>query len=191
MSRDVRARCPHVGPMVMGEVDGARARCWTAQVREAAGASPMIRTAVLADLRQLQRVFRAASLSNPGDAPHLLAHPEFLVFTGDGIAGGRTRLAETGPVALSTVLGFSTVVPVSDRELELDDLFVDPPFQRRGVARALIADAVESARAGGYRRLSVTANPHASAFYSAVGFLGGAQVATALGEGLRMHLDAA
>ena len=156
---------------------------------EGAEGDPMIRTALPADLPQLQRVFRAASLSNVGDAPRLLAHPEFLVFTGDGIAGGWTRLAESGPADMCTVLGFVTAVPGSDRELELDDLFVDPQFQRRGVARELISDTVESARAGRYRRLSVIANPHASAVYSAVGFLGGDQVTTALGEGLRMHLE--
>src|SRR5664280_1646357 len=72
---------------------------------ETGEASSMIRTALPADLPQLQRVYRASSLSNAGDAPHLLAHPEFLVFRGDGIAGGRTRLAESGAAAMSTVLG--------------------------------------------------------------------------------------
>jgi hypothetical protein len=42
---------------------------------------------------ELQRVFRAAALSNAGDAPALLAHPEYLVFTGEGVAEGRTRVA--------------------------------------------------------------------------------------------------
>ncbi len=157
-------------------------------MRETAWSALTTRAALPADLPQLQQVYRAASLSNAGDAPHLLAHPEFLVFTGEWIAGGRTRLAEGGSVVDRAILGFSTVVPGSNRDLELEDLFVDPRFQRRGVARALIADAVESNRSGGYRRLSVTANPHASAFYSAVGFVGGDHVTTPLGAGLRMHL---
>lgn len=148
--------------------------------------APTIRTALPADLGELRRVFRSASLSNAGDAPNLLAHPEHLLFTGDGIADGLTRLAESGLEAAGTVLGFSTVVPGLDGGLELDDLFVDPEFQRRGVARALIADAVESARAAGYRRLSVVANPHAAAFYSAVGFVAGDLVTTTLGAGTRM-----
>jgi hypothetical protein len=37
--------------------------------------------------------------------------------------------------------------------------------------------------------LSVTANPHASAFYAAVGFCADDRATTPLGEGLRMHLD--
>lgn len=53
----------------------------------------VVRTAVVADLAELQRIFREASLSNPGDVPGLLAHPEYLVFTGAGIAEGRTRVA--------------------------------------------------------------------------------------------------
>ncbi|MGV8964977.1 MAG: GNAT family N-acetyltransferase [Cellulomonas sp.] len=160
-------------------------------MREPLAATPVIRTAVPADLSLLQQVFRAASLANAGDAPHLLAHPEFLVFPGDGIADGRTRLAESGPAPDGTVLGFSTVAPGLNRELELDDLFVDPRFQRRGVARALIADVMASARAGGYRQVSVIANPHASAFYTAVGFRGDRLVTTALGDGLRLHRDVA
>ncbi len=38
-------------------------------------------------------------------------------------------------------------------------------------------------------RLLVTANPHAMAFYLAVGFVDGGGATTALGEGRRMHLD--
>jgi GNAT superfamily N-acetyltransferase len=160
-------------------------------VSETAWVAPTIRTALPADLGELRRVYRIASLSNAGDAPHLLAHPEHLVFTGDGIADGLTRLAESRLGVAGTVVGFATVVPGLDGGLELDDLFVDPEYQRRGVARALIADAVESAKAAGYPRLSVIANPHASAFYSAVGFVAGDLVATPLGAGMRMHRELA
>jgi GNAT superfamily N-acetyltransferase len=160
-------------------------------VSETAWVAPTIRTALPADLGELRRVYRNASLSNAGDAPHLLAHPEHLVFKGDGIADGLTRLAESGPGVAGTVLGFATVVPDRDGGVELDDLFVDPEFQRRGVARALIADAVEAAKAAGYRRLSVIANPHASAFYEAVGFVAGDLVTTQLGAGTRMHRELA
>jgi GNAT superfamily N-acetyltransferase len=150
---------------------------------------PVIRTALPADLPELQRVYRSASLSNAEDAPLLLARPEFLVFAGDEVGAGRTRMAVAGPKEDGVALGFATVIPGPDGELELEDLFVDPPWQRRGLARRLIADAVESGRAAGRRRLSVTANPHAADFYSAVGFREGDRVATPLGEGLRMHLD--
>lgn len=152
-------------------------------------AEPAIRTAVAADLPELRRVYQAASLSNAGDAPLLLARPEFLVFAGDGIAEGRTRLADAGPQGNSQVAGFVTVAVDQDGGLELEDLFVDPGWRRRGVARRLVADVVTTARAAGHRSLLVVGNPHALAFYRAVGFVEIDRVATVLGTGLRLRLD--
>jgi GNAT superfamily N-acetyltransferase len=149
-----------------------------------ADVDPAIRTATAADLPELQRVYEAASLSNAGDAPLLRAHPEYLVFAGDGIAAGRTRVEAVG----SRVLGFATVIPAEDGELELEDLFTDPARRRQGVARRLIADAVSRAGAAGYQRLSVTGNPHALDFYRAVGFVEVGELATPLGQGLRLRL---
>jgi ribosomal protein S18 acetylase RimI-like enzyme len=152
-------------------------------------AEPLIRTAVAGDLPELQRVFRAASLSNEHDAPLLLANPEFLVFSGDGIAGARTRAAVEASGDGGRVLGFATVVTDGYGGLELEDLFVDPPCQRRGIARRLVLDAVSRARDAGHERLFVTANPHALAFYRSVGFVDLGRVATELGAGSRMRLD--
>ena len=150
------------------------------------GPGPAIRTAVAADLPALRRVYRAASLSNAGDAPILLARPEFLVFTGHGIAAGRTRVAVAG--AKSEVVGFATLVAGEDGP-ELEDLFVDPGWRRRGIARRLVRDIAGTARRGGHRYLWVTGNPHALDFYQAVGFVETGRVATELGAGLRMCLD--
>jgi GNAT superfamily N-acetyltransferase len=148
-----------------------------------------IRTAVPADLPELQRVFRSASLSNPRDAPALLARPEFLLFAGEGVAQGDTRLAVAGAEGGGTIIGFATVTLGDAGEPELDDLFVDPRWQRQGVARRLVEDAIGTVRASGQQRLWVTGNPHALAFYRAVGFVGDEQVSTELGAGLRLHLD--
>jgi GNAT superfamily N-acetyltransferase len=150
---------------------------------------PVIRTAIATDLPELQRVYAAASLSNPGDAPQLRAHPEYLVFSGEGIAAGRTRVAVAGPRREGQLVGFATVVVDPDGGLELEDLFVDPAWHRRGVARRLVADIVSTARAAGHRQLSVIGNPHALAFYRAVGFVEVGPVATTLGAGLRLRLD--
>ena len=68
-----------------------------------------IRTAVPADLPELQRIFRSASLSNPGDAPLLLARPEFLQFAGEGVVQGRTRVAVTCDEGRGAILGYATV----------------------------------------------------------------------------------
>ena len=148
-----------------------------------------IRTAVPDDLPGLQRIYRSASLSNPGDAPLLLARPEFLHFAGEAIVDGRTRVAVAGREDQETIVGFATVTAGDLGEPELDDLFVDPHWQRQGVARRLIEDAVQTLRTSGRQRLWVTGNPHAMAFYTAVGFVGSERVATELGAGLRLHLD--
>ncbi len=70
--------------------------------------APPIRAALPADLSELRRVYRSASLSNASDASHLLAHPEHLIFTGDGIADG----------LVTTPLGSGTRM---HRELAEDD----------------------------------------------------------------------
>jgi GNAT superfamily N-acetyltransferase len=145
-----------------------------------------IRTAVAADLPALQQVYLAASLSNAGDAPLLLARPEFLVFAGEGIAAGRTLVAVAG--RRSQVVGFATVA-ADQGEPELEDLFVDPDWRRRGIARMLVRGLIDIVIEPGHRRLWVTGNPHALAFYLAVGFVQVDQVSTALGTGLRMSLD--
>lgn len=158
-------------------------------MNDTANDSLAIRTARISDLPALQRVYREASLSNPGDAPALLAQPEFLVFGGDAIPDGRTRLAAAGPTDL--VVGFASTSVNPDGQLELDDLFVDPGWRRRGIARRLITDIAGTSRVEGYRLLSVVGNPHASDFYRAVGFVEVGRTETALGVGLQMCLDLA
>lgn len=149
-----------------------------------------IRTAVAADLPALQRVYRAASLSNPGDAPDLLAHPEYLVFAGDGIADGRTLVAVTGPPGGEQVVGFAGLAAGQEGvEPELEDLFVDPGWRRRGIALRLVERIAHTARDAAHRRMWVVGNPHALEFYLAAGFVQTERVATALGDGLRMSLD--
>jgi GNAT superfamily N-acetyltransferase len=152
-----------------------------------------IRTAAQTDLAELQRIYRAASLSNDGDAPALLARPEFLVFAGEGVASGRTLIAMADGPAGRTATGFATIAVTTpqdaDAGAELEDLFVDPQWRRRGIAHHLLDQIVVIARDTGHRRLWVTGNHHALPFYRAVGFLDTDQVTTALGVGTRMSLD--
>jgi len=132
-------------------------------------------------------VFRDASLSNARDRAGLLAHPELLVFAGDGIAQGRTRVAAT--VTGQSVVGFASVHVVEQGQLELEDLFVDPRWRRCGIARRLVDDAARAARRAGLHRLAVTGNSHALAFYLSAGFIEVGQVPTTLGPAPRLHLD--
>lgn len=124
-----------------------------------------IRDATVDDLHALRDVFRRASLHNDGDREVLLAHPETLQYDDEWVTQGFVRVA----VLDGRVAGFATVVPHGDRG-ELEDLFVAPELMRRGIARALVADAVARARADGMRAVDVIANEHAAAFYGAVGF---------------------
>ena len=146
-----------------------------------------VRTAVAADLPALRALFRRSSLGNADDADALLAHPEALVLPDVGVRAGHTRVA-VDPQGV--VVGFATVVGTGPVR-ELDDLFVEPDHQRHGIGAGLIADAVARARRSGAERIEVTGNPHASRFYTAVGFEPDGEVATELGTGIRMHLDLA
>ncbi len=145
----------------------------------------VIRTAVEADLDDLRGIFRRASLSNVGDRANLQAHPEVLELSGDAVGEGRTRVA-VGPDG--SVLGFSSFL-VGDGFLDVEDLFVDPPSMRLGIARALILDlrAIASSRSIG--RLEVTANPHALAFYEATGFVAIGVVETRFAPAPRLGLQ--
>lgn len=143
-----------------------------------------IRSADASDFDVISDVYRRASLSNAGDRDALSANPEVLVFEIGSILEGRTRVA----VDDGRVVGFATTTPNGD-VAELDDLFVDPDRMRRGVARALVLDAVSLVRSGGSSRIEVTANSHALDFYNAVGFVADHAVPTQFAPGTRMHLD--
>ena len=80
-------------------------------------------------------------------------------------------VAVAGPPDNDRVVGFATVAAGSDDGAELEDLFVDPGWRRRGIARHLVRHLADAARDTGHRRLWVTGNPHALAFYLAVGLV--------------------
>lgn len=147
----------------------------------------MIRDAVLADIDALADVYRRSSLSNEGDRALIAAHPEFLVFADVSVRTQRTRVAVDGD---DHVLGFATTLVAGDVD-ELEDLFVDPDWMRRGIASDLIGDVARRARDRGATRIEVTANEHALAFYLHVGFVQDGEAQTQGGPQPRMHLDLA
>jgi len=67
------------------------------------------------------------------------------------------------------MLGFASYKITGDA-FELEDLFVDPSFWRRGVATAFGRQHDRRRRAAGVRRIWVTGNPHALPFYESAGF---------------------
>jgi len=126
----------------------------------------VIRPGVLADLAAVRDVYRRASLSNAGDRANLLAHPEHLILGPEGLNEGRVLVAEQD----GSVVGFATWAD-ADGVTELEDLFVDPDWTRRGLATALVNGIAKVIKARGVERLEVTANPHAMGFYTAIGFI--------------------
>jgi GNAT superfamily N-acetyltransferase len=89
-----------------------------------------------------------------------------------------------------SVIGFATWAWAAQAggAIELEDLFVDPDWRRRGIATALVAHVVDVLRTRGVRCLEVTANPHAEAFYSAAGFVDCGMAETAFGPSPRKRL---
>jgi GNAT superfamily N-acetyltransferase len=153
----------------------------------------MIRLGTAADLPAAAGVYRRASLSNAGDRDNLLAHPEYLILGPEGLAEGRTHVAEED----GSVVGFATWARTGTGagagagtagSVELEDLFVDPAYRRRGIAAALVSRIAEILRALGAERLEVTANPHALGFYRATGFIECGVAETDLGDAPRMVL---
>lgn len=143
----------------------------------------MIRLGTSADLAAAASVYRRASLSNAGDRDNLLAHPEYLILGPEGLAEGRTHVAEED----GSIVGFATWTETAGT-IELEDLFVDPGYRRRGIAAALVGRIAEVLRARGAQRLEVTANPHAMGFYRAVGFIDCGVAETEFGAAPRMEL---
>ncbi|MGN6172392.1 MAG: GNAT family N-acetyltransferase [Streptosporangiaceae bacterium] len=143
----------------------------------------IIRLGVPADLPAASDVYRSASLSNAGDRDNLLAHPEYLVLGPEGLAEGRTYVAEEE----GSLAGFATWIEAGG-VFELEDLFVDPGWRRRGIAAALVDRIAQVLRARGVQRLEVTANPHAMGFYRAAGFVDSGVADTVFGAAPRMAL---
>jgi len=146
-------------------------------------ARAMIRLGVPADLSAASHVYRSASLSNAGDRDNLLAHPEYLVLGPEGLAEGRTYVAEEE----GSLVGFATWIEAGGM-FELEDLFVHPGWMRRGIATALVNRIAQVLQARGVERLEVTANPHALGFYRAAGFIDCGVADTVFGAAPRMVL---
>ncbi|MDE3085745.1 MAG: GNAT family N-acetyltransferase [Acidobacteriota bacterium] len=142
-----------------------------------------IRTATTDDLAVLRDLYRRSSLSNDSDRELLGRRPELLEWPADAVATGGTRVAVVG----GRLVGFSTLVPHGATG-EVDDLFVDPEWMRRGIGRRLVEDMAATAAAAGVDALEVDANPAALTFYEGVGFAGIGEARLLHGHGVRMRL---
>ncbi len=139
-------------------------------------ANIVIRNAVSGDTGTVRRIFRCASLINEDARDLFIAHPEWLEWDDSMLPFARVAVVD------GHVVGFASARPVDDF-LELEDLFTDPEWMRKGVAAALVADI---ARRG--LRMEVTASPQAVGFYESVGFVVTGTAHTQGGPAPRMQL---
>lgn len=102
------------------------------------------------------------------DAAFLAACRDELTMRDDELAERRTVVAELPDSRGGRVVGFRTLEgepPVG----VLGMMFVDPDAIGRGVGGALARHLIEEARAAGFTRLTIDADPNAEAFYLAQG----------------------
>jgi GNAT superfamily N-acetyltransferase len=144
-----------------------------------------IRRARLSEREELEDLQRRSSLDGELYREVLQANPDAIDLPAQQIADGFVRVAELDGV----MAGFSVLLEPQGDACELDGLFVEPAVMRRGIGRALIADAARRARRIGAERIEVDANPQAIAFYEAVGFVETGVANTQFGPAPRMSLS--
>lgn len=118
------------------------------------------------DHQTLFELKRRASLAVPEDREALLAHPEAIVLEIAHLKPDTTVIASLD----GETAGYVCVMPGPNRTSHVFDLFVDPPFWRRGVGSRLIAAAEDLARGQDATRMAVVAGAFALPFYIACGF---------------------
>ena len=119
---------------------------------------------------------RRASLALDAYRDDLLANPDAIELPMQQITDGDVIVAEADGIAA----GFAAVVGG-----ELDGLFVDPIFWRRGIGRRLVEEAAHIARRRGLT-LTVVAGPEARPFYERCGFTVEGDAETRFGPAFRM-----
>lgn len=132
-----------------------------------------IRIAEPGEQAALQALQRRASHSPP-DADELPL---------EQIAAGYVYVA----VQDSVVVGFSSVLPREDGDIDLDGLFVEPGRWRRRIGTSLVRDTIRRATLREGRWLHVIANPAAEAFYLACGFAFDGETQTRFGVARTMR----
>ena len=98
------------------------------------------------------------------DAAFMAACREELTLTPQKMAAWQVWVAEVdGRIAGMVALGL-------DGAAEVEDFFVEPAFQGRGVGGALMGELLSAAKAAGAEVLEVDADPNAEAIYAKLGF---------------------
>ena len=127
-----------------------------------------IRPAVPEEADDLSALCRRSKASHgySDEFMQLLLADGDMVIAADAIARDTFVVAEVE----GRTVGFAHLMPVEQPDtIYLEDLFVEPDAQGRGVGRALFEWAVTEARARGYAWLEWDSDPNAAAFYEKLG----------------------
>lgn len=144
-----------------------------------------IRFAALDERTALERLQFRVSVALPTYRDDVLRHPEVIHLPPTLIEQERVRVAEHA----GAIVGFVALLAPEDGVSELDGLFVDPDWWRKGIGSALIQDACDLSRAEGSQSIHVIANPDAVAFYRTCGFATVGEAQTQFGPAPRMLLE--
>ena len=139
-----------------------------------------IRRALKLEHAVLEDLQRRASLADGRYREQLEAHPDAMSIPPEQVARGEVLVAEDA----GTIVGLAVVI-VGGSTAELDGLFVDPAYWRRGMGKALADAATHAARRSGCS-LAVTAGHAARGFYTRCGFVVEGETQTRFGPALRM-----
>jgi N-acetylglutamate synthase-like GNAT family acetyltransferase len=130
-------------------------------------ASVRLRDARAEELGALEALQRRSASVWEEDRAVLAAHPDAVAIPPAAAREHRLRVAAD---PADRPLGFAHLLPVAERECELDALFVEPEVIGQGLGRVLLQDAVARARGGGAAALFVVSGPGAQGFYERMGF---------------------
>jgi GNAT superfamily N-acetyltransferase len=123
-----------------------------------------IRNAIPEDAETLARIAYAAKASWGYSEDLLEAWRADLTPTVDSLRDRMTLVAEED----DRIAGFCQIA-IEDGSAELLHFWIDPPFMRRGVGRALLAHSIRLLAGRGVRMLEIDADPNAEPFYVACG----------------------
>lgn len=123
-----------------------------------------IRPARSKDHRDLEALLQHASLATGEQQQALMDNPDAMQVSVENLV--HTLVAEID----GRIAGFCTVLPLPGAAAELDALFIDPTFWRKGLGKALYSAAERQIELAGATSLTVVSGQYAQPFYAALGF---------------------
>lgn len=125
----------------------------------------LIRRARLDEVEALNELIMHSKSYWGYDRPFLEAYRAHLLLSPQALEHDHVYCAEVG----EAIAGVSHLIVVSDEEICLSHLFVEPVFIGQGIGALLWRHAVEQARRWSAKTLVFGADPHAQAFYERMG----------------------